>query len=236
MISPPRCSLWTSVFEACSQRLHKKGLAPAGADTELMALTKVQKMGPKRQETRQSGVILRVAQTLLTCGSQSVPVPSCCFFAQTCHWKYPKGFFVLSSSANGPSLPSSTLCTSPFQILGNHLLCSLKLVSSWTSWIVTLNSGPWSPLKIFFNCYFIIHVFFSFLRSTYLRKNMLIIKQCTKANSFLFAHSSPFPLLWETTLSRTDVYTRSVSLCLSQFSPRVGSYCPILQLFLLLWH
>ena len=67
--------------------------------------------------------------------------------------------------------------------------------------------------------YFIIYVFFSFLRSTYLWKNMLIIKQCTKANSFLFPHSSPFPLLQETILSRTDVYTRSVSLCLSQFSP-----------------
>lgn len=152
MTSPPRCSLWTSVFEGCSQRSHKKGLAPAGAETELMALSKVQKMGPKRQETRQSGVILRVAQTMLTCGSQSVPVPSCCFFAQTCHRKYPKGSFVLSSSTNGPSLPSSTPCTSPFQILGNHLLCSLKLVSSWTSWIVTVNSGPWSPKKIFFNC------------------------------------------------------------------------------------
>ena len=152
MTSPPRCSLWTSVFEGCSQRSHKKGLAPAGADTEPMALSKVQKMGPRRQEMRQSGVIPRVAQTVPTCGSQSVPVPSCSFFAQTCHWKCPKGFFELSSSANGPSLPSSTPRTSPFQILGNHLLCSLRLVSSWTSWIVTVNSGPWSPLKILFNC------------------------------------------------------------------------------------
>lgn len=133
-------------------KVTQKGLGPSRGRYRADGSKQSPEMGPRRQEMRQSGVILRVAQTLLTCGSQSVPVPSCCFFAQTCHWKCPKGFFELSSSANGPSLPSSTPCTSAFQILGNHLLCSLRLVSSWTSWIVTVNSGPWSPLKISFNC------------------------------------------------------------------------------------